>query len=208
MGIVKVTTDFSSKNYTDTELSVKCTNVMDKMSGNQNFPNPTPPIEEIRGTNTSYIAALANAEKGSTDDRIIKNSWRAKVESQMKELSLYVQITSKGDDVIVSSSGLDVNKKPVAVGALPKPENVSVKMGNNMGSVWVSCDAIASASFYEYDYAEVTADGTLNWIHKTSTKHKILIEGLTSGKQYVFRVAGAASDPSRVWSDRISSFVI
>ena len=105
MGIVKVTTDFSSKNYTDTELSVKCTNVTDKMSGNQNFPNPTPPIEEIRGTNTSYIASLAKAEKGSADDRVIKNSWRTKLESQMKELSLYVQLTSKGDDVIVSSSG-------------------------------------------------------------------------------------------------------
>lgn len=208
MGIVKVTTDFSSRNYTDTELSVKCTNVMDKMMGNLNFPNPTPTIQEIRETNTSYMAALANAEKGSADDRIIKNSWRAKLESQMKELSLYVQLTSKGDAVIVSSSGLDVNKKPVAVGALPKPENVTVKMGNNMGSVWVSCDAIPSASFYEFDYAEITADGVLNWIHKTSTKHKILIEGLTSGKQYVFRVAGAASDPSRVWSDRISSFVI
>ena len=208
MGIVKVTTDFSSKNYTDTELSVKCTKVIDKMSGNQNFPNPTPSLQEIRDTNISYIASLAKADKGSADDRVIKNNWRAKVESQMKELSLYVQITSKGDDVIVSSSGLDVNKKPMAVGALPKPENVIVKIGNNMGSVWASCDAIASASFYEFDYAEVTADGVLNWIHKTSTKHKILIEGLTSGKQYVFRVAGAASDPSRVWSDRISSFVI
>jgi len=208
MGIVKVTTDFSSKNYTDTELSVKCTKVIDKMSGNQNFPNPTPSLQEIRDTNISYIASLAKADKGSADDRVIKNNWRAKVESQMKELSLYVQITSKGDDVIVSSSGLDVNKKPMAVGALPKPENVTVKIGNNMGSVWASCDAIPSASFYEFDYAEVTADGVLNWIHKTSTKHKILIEGLTSGKQYVFRVAGAASDPSRVWSDRISSFVI
>jgi len=208
MGIVKVTTDFSSKNYTDTELSVKCTKVIDKMSGNQNFPNPTPSLQEIRDTNISYIASLAKADKGSADDRVIKNNWRAKVESQMKELSLYVQITSKGDDVIVSSSGLDVNKKPMAVGALPKPENVIVKIGNNMGSVWASCDAIPSASFYEFDYAEVTADGVLNWIHKTSTKHKILIEGLTSGKQYVFRVAGAASDPSRVWSDRISSFVI
>ncbi|HJV78464.1 MAG TPA: hypothetical protein VJ602_08780, partial [Paludibacter sp.] len=79
---------------------------------------------------------------------------------------------------------------------------------NNIGTVWVSCEVITSASFYEFEYAEVTADGTLNWIHKTSTKHKILIEGLTSGKQYTFRIAGAASDPSRIWSDQISTFVI
>jgi len=208
MGTVKVTTDFSYKNYTDTELSVQGTNVTDKMTDNANFPNPTTPLQDVKDTITSYNASLVKAEKGSADDRIIKNSWRAKLESQMKELSLYVQIASKGDGVIISSSGLDVNKKPGAVGQLAKPENVTIKVGNNKGTAWVSCDAIPSASFYEFEYAEVIADGTLNWIHKTSTKHKILIEGLTSGKQYAFRIAGAASDPSRVWSDQISTFVI
>jgi hypothetical protein len=208
MGIVKVSTDFSYKNYTDTELGVQATNVTDKMLGNVNFPAPMPPLIEIKETITGYTASLVKAEKGSADDRVIKNSWRAKLESQMKELSLYVQIASKGDSVLISSTGLDVNKKPVAVGALPKPENVIIKMGDNKGTVWVSCEAIPSASFYEFEYAEVTADGTLSWIHKTSTKHKVLIEGLTSGKQYVFRIAGAASDPSRVWSDQISTFVI
>jgi hypothetical protein len=57
-------------------------------------------------------------------------------------------------------------------------------------------------------YAEVIPDGVLNRVHKTSTKRKLLIEGLSSGKQYVFRVAGAASDPSRIWSDKITTFVI
>jgi len=208
MGTVKVTTDFSYKNYTDTELSVQGTNVTDKMTDNANFPNPTTPLQDVKDTITSYNASLVKAEKGSADDRIIKNSWRAKLESQMKELSLYVQIASKGDGVIISSSGLDINKKPGAVGQLAKPENVIIKVGNNKGTAWVSCDAIPSASFYEFEYSEVIADGTLNWIHKTSTKHKILIEGLTSGKQYAFRIAGAASDPSRVWSDQISTFVI
>lgn len=83
-----------------------------------------------------------------------------------------------------------------------------VKMYNNKGTIWVSCEAITSASSYEFEYAEATADGTLNWIHKISTKHRILIEGLTSGKQYAFRIAGAASDLSRVWSDQLSTFVI
>ena len=208
MGTVKVTTDFSSKNYTDTELSVQATNVKEKVYGNAYFPNATPSEAELQETITGYNASLVKAEKGSAEDRVIKNSWRAKLESQMKELSLYVQIASKGDGVIISSSGLDVNRKPGAVGSLPKPENVIIKMGDNKGSVWVSCEAITSASFYEFEYAEVTPDGTLNWIHKTSTRHKILIEGLTSGKQYAFRIAGAASDPSRVWSDQISTFVI
>jgi len=208
MGIVKVKLDFSSKNYSDSELSVHSTNVLEKIEGNAYFPNPTPSIQEIRETIAGYNASLVKAEKGSADDRIIRNNWRAKLESQMKELSLYVQIISKGDGIIISSSGLSVNKKPGAIGSLAKPEKVMIKMGDNEGSVWASCETIPSASFYEFKYAEITADGTLNWVHKTATKHKVLIEGLTGGKQYAFRIAAAASDPSRVWSDQITTFVI
>jgi len=208
MGITKVRIDFSSKNYSDSELSVHSTNVLDKIEGNAYFANPTPTIQEIRETIAGYNASLVKAEKGSADDRIIRNNWRAKLESQMKELSLYVQIISKGDGIIISSSGLSVNKKPGAIGSLAKPEKVMIKMGDNEGSVWASCETIPSASFYEFKYAEITADGTLNWVHKTATKHKVLIEGLTGGKQYAFRIAAASSDPSRVWSDQIIKFVI
>ena len=130
------------------------------------------------------------------------------IKDQLRELSLYVQLTSKGDKVIISSSGLDVNKKPSAVGPLAKPENVKIKMGGNKGSIAVSCDPIDPASFYEFDYAELTTDGVYNWIHKTSTRHTLLIEGLISGKQYAFRIAAAGTDSSRVWSTIITSFVI
>jgi hypothetical protein len=204
----KVSTDFSSKNYTDMELSVTGTNITDCMTDNPHFETPTPPLAEVKATIVSYNASLAKAEKGSQDDRLIKNSWRTKLESQLQDLGLYVQLISKGDSLIISSSGFYVNRKPSAVGPLAKPENVIIKMGNNAGSVWISCDTITSAVFYEFDYAEVTPDGTLNWIHKTCTKRKLLIEGLTGGKQYTFRVAGAGSDPSRIWSDKITTYVI
>jgi len=208
MGTVKISTDFSLKNYSDTALGTTATTITNDMTDNPNFETPIPPLAEVKATITSYLASLAKAERGSQDDRVIKNSWRAKLESQLKDLGLYVQLTSKGDAVIISSSGFYVNKKPSAVGPLAKPENVIIKMGDNKGSVQASCDAISSASFYEYEYAEVTTDGTFNWIHKTSTKHKMLIEGLISGKQYAFRIAAAGSDPSRVWSDQITSYVI
>ena len=208
MGITKVSTDFSSKSYTDTELGVTAISITDSMTGNRYFESPIPALEVIKATTTSYNAALAKAEKGSPDDRLLKNTLRTKLEGELKELGLYVQLTSKGDSLVISSSGFYVNKKPSVVGPLAKPENVMVKMGDNPGSVLVSCDSITSVVFYEFDYAEVTPDGTLNWIHKTSTKRKLLIEGLISGKQYVFRVAGAGSDPSRIWSDKITTFVV
>jgi len=208
MGTAKVSTDFSQKNYSDTEISVTATNIVNDMTGNLYFEKPIPTLAEITATIASYNTALVTAEKGSKAERSIKSDWRAKLESQLRELSLYVQLTSKGDSLIIESSGFDINKKPTLIGELQKPENVIVKMGENNGTVWVSCDAIPSASFYEFAYAEVLADGTLNWVYKTCTKRKLLIEGLTSGKQYVFRIAGAGSNPSRIWSSKIATFVI
>jgi hypothetical protein len=204
----RVSTDFSSKNYTDMELSVTGTNITDCMTGNPHFETPIPPLADVKATIVSYNASLAKAEKGSQDDRLVKNSWRSTLENQLQNLGLYVQLISKGDSLIISSSGFYVNRKPSAVGPLAKPENVIIKMGDNPGSVWMSCDTIVSAVFYEFDYAEVTPNGIYNWIHKTCTKRKLLIEGLTSGKQYIFRVAGAGSDPSRIWSNLITTFVI
>ena len=83
MGTTKVTTDFSSKNYTDTELSVQVGNVMDKLTDNPYFTNPIPSLMEIKATLTSYNTSLVKAEKGSAEDRVIKSSWRAKLEDYM-----------------------------------------------------------------------------------------------------------------------------
>jgi hypothetical protein len=71
------------KNYTDAELSVQASNVKGKVYGNAYFPNPTPSEQEMEETITGYNASLVKAEKGSPEDRIIKNSWRDKLESQI-----------------------------------------------------------------------------------------------------------------------------
>jgi len=208
MDTLKVIICFTSRNYTDLELNNTACKIIDNMTDNEYFKTPTPTLVEVRAIQVSYAASLIKAEKGSPEDTVIKNSWREKLEDALKDLGLYVQLTSKGDSVMISSSGFDVNRKQSTVGPLLKPINVIVKMGPNAGSVYFSCDAIDGARFYLVEYAEVTADGVLNWITLTATKRKVLIEGLKSGKQYVFRIAGAGSDSSRVWSDKITTFVI
>jgi hypothetical protein len=103
---------------------------------------------------------------------------------------------------------VDSNRKRSPLQPLHKPENVSVIMGHNKGSVFVSCDVIEHASLYEVKYAELIADCQLNWIYKVSMNNKILIEGLTEGKQYVFLMAAIESNLFLVWSDEIKVLVI
>lgn len=208
MGNSKVSQDFSTSKYADLELVTKAGHIVEKMSRNPYFTTPDPELADITAANSAFIAALARVQNGSKEDTVIKNNCRATLETILKSEADYVQRTSHGDEAIILSSGFDVNKKPGMVGQLPKPANVATIPGGNRGTLVVSCDVVANASFYEFSYTEAPVTPDSLWIQKTSTKHKLQIEGLTSGKQYTFRVAGAGSDPSRVWSDEVSSYVL
>jgi len=208
MGNAKVSINFSSAKYSDADLSSKANFILDKMTGNANFATPVPPLADLKAANDLYIVSLGKAEYGSKEDTVIKNNNRTALSNVLKALGNYVQTTSGGDEAIILSSGYDVNKKPSSVGQLDKPENFNVKPGGYKGTMLVNCDVVEFASFYEFEYTEFPSSNDSKWIQKTSTKRRLLIEGLSSGKQYTFRVAGAGSHPSRIWSDEVSSFVL
>jgi len=208
MGNAKISKDFSTGKYADSDFTIKAGHIVEKMTDNTNFATPEPALANLTAANNALLAAMAKVQSGNREDTVIKNNCRTALETLLKSEADYVQRISNGDEAIILSSGFDVNKKPGTVGQLAKPTNLAVKPGDNRGTLLVSCDVVENASFYEFDYTEapVTADSV--WTQKTTTKHKLLIEGLASGKQYTFRVAGAGSDPSRVWSDDVSSYVL
>lgn len=208
MSDAKVLINFSSSVYTDLEVGNKSDDIIEMMTSNPNFQIPLPELDAVRVANTTYQTSLINLKNGTKEDTAIKNQNRRVLEKALKNLGLYVQIKSNGDEAIILSSGFDVAGKRVPVGKLPKPEGFGVKVGVAKGTVVVYCIAITYANFYEVEYAEVQADGTRNWIKLTSTKHKLEITGLASGKQYVFRMAGGGTNPARMWSDEIATYVI
>ena len=208
MDSFKVIKDFSSGRYSDPELSIKASHVIEQMTGNPNFPNPNPTLDVIREANLNYNLALNKVEGGSKEDTVVKNNSRKVLENFLKTETNYVQQVSGGSEAIILSSGFDVNKKPSVIGPLPKAAGLSVIAGDNKGSVVLNCKVVAHADFYEFEFTDAPTSAGSIWQKRTTTKHKLLIEGLTSGKQYVFRVAAAGSDPARNWSDEISSYVL
>lgn len=208
MGNSKVSINFASSKYTDEALGTKTNNILDKVDGNPAFQSAQPIIQELRVANTNYINALAKVEGGSKEDTVKKNNCRKMVETLLKKLAGVVQTVSDGDEAIILSSGMDVNRKPGTVGKLAKPENFSVKPGDNKGSVLMMCDAIECADYYEFEHTELPVTPTSIWLKDTSKKRKLQKEGLESGKQYGFRITGAGTDPSRVYSEILTSFIL
>ncbi|MDR3652751.1 MAG: hypothetical protein P4L34_07260 [Paludibacter sp.] len=208
MGDAKVSTNFSTGKYTDTGLSTKTSYVVEKMTGNTLFATPTPSLKEITDANTNYMAALGKVQYGSKEDTVIKNNLRAALVVLLKQLADYVQTTSNGDEAVILSSGLDITKKPTTVGVLDKPVNFTVKPGKNKSTIMASCDKVDSANYYEVEFTETPVTATSVWRQRTSTKSKMDIDGFISGVEYAFRMCGAGSNPARVWSDIINSFIL
>lgn len=203
-----VSRNFSTNKYSDEGLATKSQVIHDDMNGNEHYPNPDPSLDILQTAIIDYKDAIVKATNGSKDDTAIKNARRQIVEDCLHRLSYYVQVTSNGVEAVILSSGFDINKNSGTVGVLPKPENFKVMVGDNKGTVELSCDAVANASFYEYQYTKLPLSATSIWTMRTATKRKLLVEGLTSGQQYVFKMAAGGSDPSRTWSDEITSYIL
>ena len=204
----KVLKNFSPSKYSDSELVFKTNHIEEKLDDNPNFPDVGTLLMPVDTAKIAFTTALSKVENGKPEDTAWKNSLRVELELSLKDLADYIQKTSKGDESKILSSGFDINKRPAVIGPLLKPEGVLVKPGKNKGSVIVSCIVVENAGFYEFAYTEAPLTANSVWISKTSTKHKAEINGLTSGKQFGFRVAGAGTDDSRIWSDEILSFVL
>lgn len=203
----KVSKDFSSSKYSDQNLSTKAGEILKNMTGNAAFTKPSPTLEELEAVINTYNSSLIAAANGSKADTVIKNNNRAVLEKTLKQEADYVQTASNGDEAIILSSGFDVNKKATTVGPLPKPTNFSVKPGTNRGTLVCSCDAVAGAYVYEIDYTEAPATSASVWLNKVSTKRTATLD-LVSGKQYTIRMTAVGADPTRNWSDDLTSFVL
>lgn len=208
MSKVKVITNFSKSRYSDSELSPATQHILYAFKDNPYFPNPKPTIEEVQTAHDDFVTALDKAEKGTKVDTLNKNNARWALEDYMNKLGTFVQLNCEDDEARVLSTGFEVSKKPAPIGQLPKPTNLAVSVGANRGSIEVSINSIKGARAYQYEYTRlpVTADSV--WIDVINTKSFVLIDGLESGKEYTFRVAGIGSDPSRIWSEQINSFIL
>jgi len=208
MTVSKVSVDFSTNKYRDEALVVEANNVVEMMTGNSDFPEPSPALTEITTASNVLSNAIAIAKTGSVYDTAVKNEKRKLLESLLKQEATYVQITSSGNEVKILSTGFSVNKKASTVGSLSAPENIKISAGENSGSLKISWSAIKRASANIINYTEAPVSDSSVWLSKTTTKHNIIIDNLTSGKQYAFKIAGIGSDDSRIWSDVIYSYVM
>ncbi len=204
---IKIATNFSR--YTDNSLAEKAQHIVNSLTGNTAYPTPEPTLATVQTAIDSFTTALANQANMGKQGTLVKNQQRDALEQLLNQLGLYVQTQGGNDAVTLQSSGYDLQKgKGAPIGILPKPSDLKIVPGPNPGTMKVSFAAIDGANTYLFQYTDIPANGGTVWQSLYSGKSTYLIDGLISGKQYTFRVCGIGTDPTLVYSDAITSFVL
>ncbi|MGB4774748.1 MAG: fibronectin type III domain-containing protein [Daejeonella sp.] len=199
--------NISFKDLSDENLLVKAGQIESNMTGNVNFPDPDPGLDELGTCKEEYSEALDNLGKG-TGSTLVKDAKRKKLEKVLRNLGLYIERIADGDEIIAETSGFTLSAKRDRVGILEKGSNLKAVPGPGKGSVKLSVNKIHGAKTYLFEYklsSDMTND---NWKVVVASQKTVIINGLISGQEYTFRVAGAGANPTRVYSDEIRSFVL
>ena len=191
--------------YRDTDLETKARFIVECMEDNPSFPTPVPILSTVSNAISTYVIALRDAESGAKTAVARKNEERAALETLLVKLSFYVEATANNNEVVLLSSGFNLAKDRTPVGILPKPHGFSATP-TEKGVILLKLLPIHRAINYQYEYRLANTNDP--WSLQLHTKSNLKIWGLQSGLAYEFRVTAIGTDPHRVYSDIISSFVI
>lgn len=162
-------------------------NVLSQMINNEHYPNPDVPLSEISDTCNQLEALMFRA---STGDRLLKmecNNFEKMLDDKIRKLVNYVNRTANGNELILLSSGFEINKDKKA----PVMPLFSVEAGPVSGSVKLKRKRDINAKSYTWQMCAKDLPVEENdWvIAGQSTQSTFTIKDLTPLSKYAFRVA-------------------
>ena len=195
----------------DHEIANVAQNVVNKMTINAHFSQPTPTLISVQQTISTYADALLKAKDGSKQDTAYKNACRLNLENALSILGSYVNLTAEADLVKLESSGFPLSKIPEPIGILAAP-TITVTYGNNPGEIHIECSVIPNASGYIILYSPVPAPADNNeWYNKQWSSSKGTLTQLKSEIKYEFKAAAMSSEANKMgiynFSDPVEKMV-
>jgi hypothetical protein len=177
-----------------------------QMTGNANFPSPTPTLASI----TTQIGVLTNAYnlsltrvKGSVETMHLEEKI---LHSMLTPLAAYVEGIANADPVnavkIFLSSGMPQKRT-----AVHNPKTFTVVNGKLKGSVVINSKATRGATYIYQMTTDQTNAGSWVTIYSAG-KVKFTKLGLTSGTKYYFRMAQAIKGVQGNFGDVLELLVL
>jgi hypothetical protein len=205
MNLLRITNGFDK--LSDNDLEVRANNIIASMTGNADFPTPTPTLAAMQAAADAYTNALAKAKTGSLYEKAFKNQKKAELTDLLHSLGNYVLFTANGDALKARSSGFNIAKGPSPSPQVTPAANQQLEDGPNTGELAYSFGRVAGAKSYIYQYTTDPLTESSAWKSEVGTVRRIVFTGLESGKKYWCRVMAIGINGQGVYSEPVSRIV-
>jgi len=161
-------------------------NVVAKMTGNANFATPAVKLVDLTAKADELAAAIEAATFGSRSSKLLRNQLQRESGAMLTMQANYVRSTCEGDEVMLSSSGFALAKQHQPLPPPQAPQDVKVVRTVDEGVLKLQWKAERGTMVY---YVDMQEEGSTTWTRILTTgRVKHTISGLTTGKEYSFRV--------------------
>jgi hypothetical protein len=189
----------------DNDILFRGRAVLDGLTGNPAYPNPSVDLAAFGGALGRYAAAIGETLDGGKKATAEKNRLREEVIQMMQQLGHYVQAKCENDIALFTSSGFaPVPTSLAPPQSLPQPSILKIDQGDS-GQLLVSITPLyRKARSYELRYAALTSDGTPGpWttIALTKARPAVRVDNLTPATTYAFQVRALGHRGFTDWSD-------
>ncbi|MCZ4409103.1 fibronectin type III domain-containing protein [Cryomorphaceae bacterium 1068] len=177
--------------------------LINRMTGNTNFPTPTPDLADIQTKLDEFVVLATEAEDGTKRDRVARDTVGKELKEMLRVLANYVAMVAAGDENIILSSGFDVRNEAEPAPPLTIPAALKALRSSHSGVVELDWDPVPNALTYRI--MMTTSDPNLveaEWTTGALTsKSKAEINNLTAGQYYWFKVQAVGRSGMSGYSD-------
>lgn len=173
----------------DNKLLSYAFTLLDGLAKSKVYPGVTPTLSVADPVIQHYAKALANAAKGGTAEKMLRDSLRLDVEKIIKDWSSYATETTPNDPQSWADAHFNLTKAERTPRPAPvAPTRFSLADGPAKGSIEVRQNAQAGVKAYVTEYALATTDpAAAHWQFCLCNTATCVISGLDSGQQYQIR---------------------
>jgi hypothetical protein len=188
------------------EVLITGLRVVKKMTNNEYFPNPPAALAKLKKLMPEYQHSLSRALGRDIEMVNTKNEIKATVINLLQELIDYVTAISKGNKLIMLSSGFEVSEETGKKGVLANIKELEVEI-NKPGQATTKVKNARGARAYIHQYTTEPPTPQTIWVSEGCGLSRYTFKGLTSEKRHWFRVVAIGSGMQRTISPVVSRVI-
>ena len=153
------------------------------------------------------FAAVQSARSDVTTRVASQDNAESKVDQMLTQLGSYVESVAGTDDTLITSIGIETKASRSAPTLPTIPQALTANVGEHDGEIYLSWKTVPNARSYAIEATQDPATAS-SWIHiGIATSASRVIQNLTSGKRYWFRVAAVGAIGQSGWSEHATKVV-